>query len=293
MTTYRAYDILIASEVPLPPLPLAAGEPEVSIRSGRVTLPRPAVRPGMTSFRGGAEEGVLATPGLAFVQIRHGREVIVEPIGDVSEDALRAIVLGPVLAVMLSQRGLMTLHASAIAVNGQAVAFMGEAGWGKSTLAAAFHRRGRPLVADDILAVSFERQEPRVPPAVPQVRLTPEALDALGDDPARFPTVWEGTTKRARPVDIAGEPPVLSRVYLLAPDVREPIAPIPASEAAIEFVRHSFAVRSLHQTAPARYLDQAGQLARTVRVVRLGRPGELRDVHELADAVEQDLGVAP
>jgi HPr Serine kinase C-terminal domain len=292
MTTYRAYGISIASEVPLPPLPVADGEPEVSIRTGRVTSPRPDVRPGMTTFRGGAEEAVLATPGLAFVQLRHGREIIVEPVGEASEDAIRAIVLGPVLAVMLSQRGLMTLHASAIAVNGQAVAFMGDAGWGKSTLAAAFIRRGRPLVADDVVAVSFEQREPRVPPAVPQVRLTPEALDALGDDPARFPTVWEGTQKRARPVEIAGEPPVLSRVYVLAPEVRAQIAPIPASEATIEFVRHSYAVRSLHQTAPARYLGQAGQLARTVRVLRLGRPGQLRDVHELADAIEQDLGVA-
>src|SRR5262249_28898285 len=156
----------------------------------------PTVRPGMTTFRGDAEAGVLATPGVAFVQVRHGREVIVEAVGDASEDGIRAMLLGPALAGVMRQRGLRDLHASAVAFNGQAVAFMGDAGWGKSTLAAVFQRRGRPLVADDVLAVSFEQREPRVAPAVPEMRLTPEALDALGDDPARFPTVWEGTQKR-------------------------------------------------------------------------------------------------
>src|SRR5205814_1250525 len=146
-----------------------------------------------------------------------------------------------------------------IAFDGQAVAFMGDAGWGKSTLAAAFYRRGRPLVADDIVAVTFEGELPRALPAVPQLKLTPEAVGLLGDDPARLPQVWPGTQKRLRAVRerFATTAPVLSRVYVLAPAERQWIAPVASSEAAIEFIRHSFAVRSLHQTAPERFLRQA------------------------------------
>jgi hypothetical protein len=292
MNTYRAYGISIASELQLPPLPPTDKRPDASIRLGQVDAPRPPTRRTMTTFRGGRDEGVLVMPDVACVHVRGGREIVVERLHGSAEDAVRAMLLGPVLAILMSQRGLITLHASAIAFDGQAVAFMGDAGWGKSTLAAWFHRRGRPLIADDIVAITFEQGRPRALPAVPQLRLTPEALGVLGDDPARLPQVWHGTRKRLQPVreGFVTVAPVLSRVYVLAPDAREKIVPISASEAAIEFVRHSFAVRSLHQSAPDRYLREAARLAESVRVLRLSRPLELQGLEEVAGVVEQDLG---
>jgi len=295
MSTYRAYGISVASEIPLPPLPPTDRRPDASIRFGPVEAPRPPTRRTMTTFRGGAEDGVLVMPDVACVRVRRGREIVVERLDGAAEDAVRAMLLGPVLAILMSQRGLMTLHASAIAFDEQAVAFMGDAGWGKSTLAAWFNRRGRPLVADDIVAVRFDESSPRALPAVPQLKLTPEALCVLGDDPAGFPRVWPGTKKRLQAVRdrFVTASPILTRVYVLAPDARETIAPISASEAAIEFVRHSFAVRSLHQTAPDRYLREAARLAEAVRVRRLGRPLELERIDEVGKAVEADLEVEP
>jgi hypothetical protein len=292
MNTYRAFGISIASEIPLPPLPPARERPDVSIRSGRVGAPRPPASRTATTFRGSADEGVLVMQDVACVHVRDGQEVVVEPLDGAPEEAVRSMLLGPVLAILMSQRGLTTLHASAIVFDGQAVAFMGDAGWGKSTLAATFFRRGYPLVADDVVAIRFDGGRPRALPAVPQLKLTPRVVGALGEDPSRLPRVSPRTEKRLRAVQegFVTTPPVLSHVYVLAPGEPERIAPIASSEAAIELVRHSFGARSLQPTAPARYLRQAARLAEAVRVRRLGLPFELERLDAVADAVEADLG---
>ena len=55
----------------------------------------------------------------------------------------RCIPLGPVFAFVLRLRGAVTFHASAVRI-GDAVAFLGPQGAGKSTTAAALALRGCP-----------------------------------------------------------------------------------------------------------------------------------------------------
>src|SRR5205085_11497996 len=88
--------------------------------------------------------------------MRAGREIVVDPAEGVSGDVLRLYLLGPVLALALHQRGWLMLHASAVAMGQQAVAFLGGSGWGKSTMAGVLHQRGHALVADDFVAVPAE-----------------------------------------------------------------------------------------------------------------------------------------
>ena len=71
--------------------------------------------------------------------MRGGQEVIVEPSPDADERAVRLCLLGPIVALIPHQRGRLILHASAVAVGGDAIAFLGGQGWGKSTIAAALH----------------------------------------------------------------------------------------------------------------------------------------------------------
>ena len=50
---------------------------------------------------------------------------------DVLEGDVRAYLLGTAIGALLHQRGLLPLHASAVEVNGRAVAFIAPAGHGK------------------------------------------------------------------------------------------------------------------------------------------------------------------
>jgi hypothetical protein len=90
---------------------------------------------------------------MGTILVRKGREIIVDPIPGLEDKVLRLFVLGPALAVLLHQRGRLVLHASAAAIAGEVVAFMGRSGWGKSTAAAALYTRGHSIVADDVTAV--------------------------------------------------------------------------------------------------------------------------------------------
>lgn len=63
---------------------------------------------------------------------------------------LPELVGGPVLAAWLLLTGRPSLHASAVAIDGQAVGFVGNSGAGKSTLAGALVIAGAQAVTDDI-----------------------------------------------------------------------------------------------------------------------------------------------
>ena len=83
--------------------------------------------PGLVRFR---------WPGVGACEVRDGREIAVDPAPGVDADLLSTYLLGPALGVLLHQRGGLVLHASAVTVGGGCVAFLADAGWGKSTLAA-------------------------------------------------------------------------------------------------------------------------------------------------------------
>ena len=62
-------------------------------------------------------------------------------------------LLGPVIAYWLERAALPVLHASAVAVGGEAAAFLAGSTGGKSSLAAALVAAGCPLLSDDLVAI--------------------------------------------------------------------------------------------------------------------------------------------
>jgi hypothetical protein len=68
-------------------------------------------------------------------------------------ELLPILMAGTVSAFLLGLRGHTVLHASAVSIGGEAVAFVGQSGRGKSTLAALLCLDGAELVTDDVLVV--------------------------------------------------------------------------------------------------------------------------------------------
>lgn len=153
------------------------------------------------------------------------------------EDAL-TYVLGAGFGLVLRLRGIPALHASAIQVDGGAIALTGPAGAGKSTTAAAFAARGHRILADDVAALRVDGGCVRVQPAYPHLRLWPDVIPALHGPGADLPPLTPNWEKRYMDLDDAGafgaEPLPLRAVYVLAgreaenaPRI-EPIAPAEA-----------------------------------------------------------------
>ncbi|HEY0729444.1 MAG TPA: hypothetical protein VGD38_15295, partial [Pyrinomonadaceae bacterium] len=77
-----------------------------------------------------------------FVVDHQGREIWTTWPEPLTLEDTATYLLGPVMGFVLLLRGLVSLHASAIVVDGAAIALVGPAGAGKSTTAAAFSARG-------------------------------------------------------------------------------------------------------------------------------------------------------
>lgn len=135
------------------------------------------------------------------------------------DDDLAAMdILGRVLATLLHAEGAVTLHASAVAIDGVAIGFMAPKFHGKSTLAAAMTYVGAHLVSDDALAI-LPGAPVRCVPGVPSVRLREESA-------AHFPRtkgVQAPDLPRWRVVDmlpgdqVALQPLPLAALYVLSP----------------------------------------------------------------------------
>ena len=127
---YKAYGLRIHSDLWLSDLiPSPPGKSDVRIRLGRLDesfllaeLKGGITRSGYgTTARASTEAVTFHWRGVGTALVRGGRDVIVEPDPGIDERDLSPYLNGSILAVLLHQRGLLVLHASAVVLNGQAV----------------------------------------------------------------------------------------------------------------------------------------------------------------------------
>ncbi len=119
------------------------------------------------------------------------------------EDAA-TYLLGPVLGFILRLRGLVCLHASAIAIGGRALVILGPAGAGKSTTAAAYAQLGYKVLSDDIVALDERDGGFLVRPAYPRIRLWPASVEALFGAETALPLLTPTWEKRYLDLTQAG-----------------------------------------------------------------------------------------
>ncbi|WP_246943851.1 HPr kinase/phosphorylase [Bacillus pinisoli] len=141
-------------------------------------------------------------PDIAIFQINDGKEITVSPFEGANEDIIQLYTLGSCFGALLLQRGIYPLHGSAIAIDGKAYAIVGESGAGKSTLASAFMEKGYSLLSDDVIAVTFDKEnQPIVIPSYPQQKLWQQSLDALGFSNDQLKPIYGRENKFCKPIN--------------------------------------------------------------------------------------------
>jgi hypothetical protein len=188
LSVYRIFDQYIDSTIDLPELPPALNarpDLQFSLMSGSPGegwthvhhWPLPNGETSLSCARR-ADEFLLNFPGLADFRINHsGRLIACFPAPKVAEATLRHLLLDQVVPRLMAHRGRLVVHASAVRLpDGAAIAFLGDTGWGKSTLASAFHARGASLLTDDSLILERAGSDCVGIPAYRGVRLRPDSL---------------------------------------------------------------------------------------------------------------------
>lgn len=292
---YRTYGLRVSSEVPLC-LPSASdGPPDVRVRFGAVERPCPSdLPPGEGCWRAASGRASYSWSNVGDVEVRDGAEVVVDPAETADEDDLRLAVLGPLLATVLHQRGLLVLHASAVAGPGGAVAVAAHSGTGKSTTAGALVDRGYRLVTDDVLAVDLGGPAPTVVPGGSGVKLWPASAEALGRPARSLPTIGARYVKRVWDVERGATPVPLRALYVLEAALEEPengaaVEPLGRPRAVGEVMSRSYCSELLRLHGADRNLAQAADLVRRVPVVVLRRGPSLDRFGEWASRVAADV----
>lgn len=296
---YTAFGLQIASGLAMPELaPGRDGMPDLVIEEGDIEGELgSAERPVKFRFRedGGDASDIMAWHDVASFEIS-GNDRITYIGAPHSGDALVSLpLLGPVMAVLLHRRGLLTLHGSAVVIDGRASVFLGDKGAGKSTTAAALVRAGHALVTDDIVAIERSGEGGhRVWPGYPQVKLTDDATEALplaGSETMASPHPDFGKHRHLLSGPFSSEAVALSEAVVLERGDHLAIEPLKGMDAVQALMRFSYIVRFgdriLTGQAQAAHLRQCVAVANATTVCRLTVPHDLATLAQVADALRQ------
>ena len=165
---YELYGLHVRSDVPLALPPSSLTDFDVELRLGGTWNPDEAPVEGtvvasVSLGNGGGythtatETGFsLRFHGTAEFRVDRACRVIEACLAPgVEPDFVPILFAGNVLAFVLTIRDHAVMHASAVEVGSEVLAFVGSSGMGKSTMAAVFCAAGAGLVTDDVLRLDL------------------------------------------------------------------------------------------------------------------------------------------
>jgi hypothetical protein len=158
MYTYVVYGLKLKSEIELPELIGTEGltpyDPTpVEIFKGDVPPDLANAETSVEGYRIVKDKALFVMTGTARFLIADGKFIRVAPVEGHEPSWLRITLLSGALGILLHQRGLLPLHASAVISGDICIGFGGNSGAGKSTLAAGLSKQGLKLLTEDKLVV--------------------------------------------------------------------------------------------------------------------------------------------
>src|SRR5439155_25506227 len=204
---YGVYGIAIVSDTPLAlPEHSGCGLGEVEYRSAPASLFLAAAAAATfdrasdpwhhyASLPDGATYVRWETVG-EYLVAADGRSIDCRSVDGSSSESFQVYMLGQALSYALVRQRFEPLHAAVVVVGDQAVAFLGQSGFGKSSLAACFLQAGHRLLTDDLLLLQHRHDRVLAYPGPPRIKLFERTAGRFLDDAADLVAMNAATTKR-------------------------------------------------------------------------------------------------
>lgn len=242
---------------------------------------------------------LLYRDGIEFTIENSGTRVNASWPGSMTLEDTVTYLLGPVLGLVLRLKGTVSLHASSVAVENKAIAFLGCQGAGKSTLAAAFAILGYPVLSDDV-SVLTERNAGSflVQPAYPRIRLWPESVPQLYADELELPFLTPNWDKRylqlgSSAYKFQSKPLPLGAIYVLEGTERVADSPmikrLDNGEALLRLVSNSYVNYLLDKIMRGREFEVLKRVVDNVPVCSVSSPKRDRHPVQLCEAILEDF----
>jgi hypothetical protein len=235
--------------------------------------------------------------GTRFMVDGAGTRIWGEPGSGLTNDDVFVYLLGPILGFVLRRRGHVPLHASALDIQGRAVALVGPPGSGKSTTAAALALRGWPVLCEDVCALQRAESKWNVLPGYSRICLWPDSVEFLFPSLESLPLIIpQGWSKRYLPLDgsrarFAERPSDLSTIFMLDPRSAEPSTPrierLSPASGLVYLVQHTYMNWLIDRSQRALEFETLAHLASQVRIFRItpsSRPDRLADLLSLIES---------
>jgi hypothetical protein len=238
--------------------------------------------------------------GVDYILSRDGARLWICWSKTVTEGDVLSYLLGPIMGFVLRVRGIVSLHASAVAINRRAVLFVGDAASGKSTTAMAMGRLGYPIISDDIVPIYENAGVTLAQPGYPRMRLRPASLRMLSELNSDLPPLpqAEGDKRlhfelKSGNYQFQSGPLPIGALYLLADrssDSSAPrVEPVSQSDGIMGIVANTYVTRFLDKTMRARELEELSQLVKRVSVRKIFPHQEPSRLATLCKVILEDV----
>jgi hypothetical protein len=234
-----------------------------------------------------------------------GHHIQARQFEEAGQESFHVYLLGQALSFALVNSGLEPLHATTVVVNGEAVAFLGESGFGKSTLAACFLQAGYRMLTDDLLILKDDllilKKDSDTFIAYPgplRIKLYPHLAHRFLGTASNGVAMNSESRKLILPLcgaRASSAPAPLKALYTLAAprqmSRKQPIriSVLPPREGFMALVKNTFNSRIVHPARLERQFQQMTRLASVVPVKELSYPRVLADLPKVRDAILADL----
>lgn len=233
-----------------------------------------------------------------FLVSADGQRIGCRSLNGTAWEAFQAYLLGQVLSFALVKQGNEPLHSTAMVINGEAVGFVGDCGYGKSSLGAAFLEAGYPLLTDDLLVLKEDGPEFLAYPGPPRIKLFPGIAKALLGDRVTGTPMNPQTSKLVIPLgprQAAHTALPLRAIYVLRPPtpgsrrMRVTIRSLSRRRACLELIASTFNLVVREPARLRRQLDLAARLASRISVKSLSFPRRLAWLPAVREAILSDV----
>lgn len=290
MFEYYAYHTRILSEIRLRLPQSKFGEKSsedhqpVYIRLGSVP----------ESKKPGADCAVGRVDGVLRVSVQAGRVITIEPTShsDGNLELIRSIAQSELIAAALRQRGLLVLHASCVANESGAIAFVGFSGWGKSTLAIRFLREGYRLLSDDVLPICTRKCPPLAYPSHPFVKAKEDTLAKSNKNREKWPKDrFSGKSEVPFIEEFSNQKRKMKKAYIIEEEFREEneVCAMKKTEQIFEIMKHTWANSLISSPKHKKeHLKMSKKLSKKVDLKVLRRKKSMEDMSSVLEVVKKD-----
>lgn len=296
MFHYISYGLNIQSEIELPELFPHNNTTEIDIYIKYGSVPDQIENPIDTKlcWQTKHQELLLNVNNVCKYWIHSANTIVLEPYPEIDEKSVRLFLLGSSLGAILLQKQYLPLHANCLSYRGNAFAFAGDSGIGKSTLAAALEQHGFNILTDDVCSIKLINSKPFVYPGTTNIKLWQNSLERLEKKYDNLESVRPEMKKYLQPINNQNhlEPVPLRKIYFLKKHTKEEvtITTLEPKLAILQAKRNTYR----YQFAKGMGLEKVNfmqylQIIQNVDTSLIHRPKSGFKIDQLVDSVIKDI----